>query len=47
MLYYIQIFTNTCEVTMQLKRAIGKAILHKLPNITNTYACVEYPHGVL
>ena len=31
MFHYIQIFTNTCEVTVQIKRAIGKAILHKLP----------------
>ena len=31
MLYCIQMFTNTCEVTMQVKRAIVKAILHKLP----------------
>ena len=42
MLNYIQIFTNTCEVTMQVKRAIGQAIQY----ITNTYACVEYPHGL-
>ena len=33
MLHRIQISTNTCEVTMQEKRAIGKATLHKLPNI--------------
>ena len=30
-LHCIQLFTNTCEVTMQVKRAIVKAILHKLP----------------
>ena len=28
MLHCIQIFTNTCEVTMQLKCYIGKALLH-------------------
>ena len=27
MFYCIQLFTNTCEVTMQVNRAIGKAIL--------------------
>ena len=27
MLHCIQLLTNTCEVTMQVKRAIGKAIL--------------------
>ena len=45
MFHCIQIFTNTCEVTVQIKRAIGKAILHKLPNITKTMlcACVEPP----
>ena len=31
MLHRIQISTNTCEVTMQVKRAIRKATLHKLP----------------
>ena len=31
MLHRIQISTNTCEVTMQVKRAIGKVTLHKLP----------------
>ena len=33
---------------MQVKGAIGKAILHKLPNeyITKTCACVEYPYGL-
>ena len=31
MLHYIQIFTNTYEVMMQVKHAIGKAILYKLP----------------
>ena len=36
MLHRIQISTNTCEVTMQVKRAIGKATLHKLP-IYNEY----------
>ena len=36
MLHRIQISTNTCEVTMQVKRAMGKAILHKLP-IYNEY----------
>ena len=30
MLHYIQIFTNTYEVTM-VKRVIGKGILNKLP----------------
>ena len=36
MLHRIQISTNTCVVTMQVKRAIGKATLHKLP-IYNEY----------
>ena len=31
LLRYIQIFTNTYEVTMQVKRGIGKVILHKPP----------------
>ena len=31
MLHCIQIFMNTCEVTMQVKWAIGKPVLHKLP----------------
>ena len=31
MLHCIQIFTNTCEVTMQVKRVKEKAILHKIP----------------
>ena len=31
MLHCIKIFTNTCAVTMQVKRVIGKAILHKWP----------------
>ena len=39
MLHRIQISSNTCEVTMQVKRAIGKAILHKLP-IYNEYMYV-------
>ena len=39
MLHCIQSSTNTCEVTMQVKRAIGKAILHKL-SIYNEYMCL-------
>ena len=39
MLRYIQIFTHTAIVTMQVKRAIGKAILHKLP-IYNEFMCL-------
>ena len=39
MLHRIQISSNTCEVTMQVKRAIGKATLHKLP-IYNEYMYV-------
>ena len=39
MLHCIQIFTNTCEVKMQVKRAIEKAILHKL-RIYNEYVFV-------
>ena len=31
LLHRIQIFTNTCEVVMQITRAKGKVILHKLP----------------
>ena len=31
--------TNTCEVTMQVKRAIGKSTVHKLP-IYNEYMCL-------
>ena len=38
MLDCIQIFTNTCKVTMQVKCAIGTAISHKLP-IYNEYMC--------
>ena len=38
-LHCIQISTNICEVTMQVKRAIGKATLHKLP-IFNEYMCL-------
>ena len=34
----IQIFKNTWEVTMQVKLAIGKAILYKLPNYE--YICL-------
>ena len=44
MLHCIQIFTNTCEVTMQVKRAVGKAILQNYQYITNTCACVEPLH---
>ena len=40
MLHRIQISTNTCEVTMQVKRAIRKAIVHKLP-IYNEYVTVD------
>ena len=36
MLHRIPIFTNTCEVTMQVKRAIGKATFYILP-IHNEY----------
>ena len=36
MLHRIQISTNTCEVAMQVKRAIGRATIHKLP-IYNEY----------
>ena len=39
MLYCIQICTNTCEVTMQVKRDIIKIILHKLP-IYYEYMCL-------
>ena len=39
MLHRIQISTNTCVVPMQVKRAIGKATLHKLP-IYNEYMIV-------
>ena len=39
MLHCMQILTNTWEVTMQLKRVIGKAILHKLP-IYHEYMCL-------
>ena len=42
MLHRIQIFRNTCEATMQVKRAIEKAILHilhKLP-INKEYMCL-------
>ena len=39
MLHCIKIFTNACEVMMQVKRVIGKAILHKLP-IYNEYMCL-------
>ena len=31
MLHGIKIFTNTCEVTMHVKRVIGKTTLHKPP----------------
>ena len=41
LLHRIQISTNTCEVTMQVKRAIGKATLHKLP-IYNEYVLCLY-----
>ena len=40
MLHRIQISTNTCEVTMQVKRAIGKATLHKLPIYNELHAIV-------
>ena len=43
MLNYIQIFTNTCEVTMRVKRTIGKALLHKQP-IKNKCACSKSPN---
>ena len=48
MLYRIQISTNTCEVTMQIKLAIGKATLHKLP-LYNEYspAIVLYLYIIL
>ena len=39
MLHRIQISTNTCEVRTQVKWAIGKATLHKLP-IYNEYMCL-------
>ena len=38
MLQCNQIFTNTSEVTMQVIRAMWKAILHKLP-LYNEYMC--------
>ena len=38
-LHCIQIFTNTCVVTMQVKRAIERVILHKL-TIYNEYICL-------
>ena len=42
MLHYIQIFTSTCEDTMQVKREIhvGETLLHKLPIIYNEYMCL-------
>ena len=40
----LQIFTNICEVTVQEKRAIGEATLHKLPIYNEYSACVESPH---
>ena len=43
MLRYFQIFTNTYEVTMQVKRVIGKGILNKLPIYYEDCDCVEYP----
>ena len=45
-LHCIQIQRVT-EVTMQVKRAIGKAILHKLPNILNTRALMLSLHIIL
>ena len=36
---HIHVFKNTCEVTMQVNRAQGKAISHKLP-IYNEYMCL-------
>ena len=39
MLQRIQICTNTCEVTMQVKSAIGNASLHKL-SLYNEYICL-------
>ena len=46
MLHCIQIFTNACEATMQVKRAIGKLRPYYLnyQYTTNTCACVEPPH---
>ncbi len=42
MLDRIQISTNTYEVVMQVKRAIGKATLHKLPiYVTNIHVLVS------
>ena len=40
MLHRIQISTNTCEVTMQVKRAIRKVTLQKLP-IYNDFMCLQ------
>ena len=38
----IQIFTNTCEVTMRVKCIIGKATSNQY--IKNTCACIESPN---
>ena len=46
MLHRIQISTSTCEVTMQVKRAIGKATLHILP-IYNEHMRLCLVHGDL
>ena len=42
----IQISMNTFEVTMQVKRAVGKSTLHKLP-IYNEYMCHIILHDLL
>ena len=48
MLHRIQISTNTYEVVMQVKRAIGKATLHKLPiYVTNIHVLVLSLHIIL
>ena len=44
MLHRIHISKNTCEITMQLKRAKGKATFPYYQYITNSCAFVESPH---
>ena len=44
-LHCIQIFTNTREVTMQVKRATERAMLHKLPTY-HEYACACVVHDI-
>ena len=47
MLYCIRIFTNTCEVTMQVKRAIGKVVcITQTTNILRIHVLVLSLHIV-